>query len=396
MRRLLASGVLLWGYYLLTPAGLAETNVVLPFANLSKDQALDWVGESICENIADALSAEGLLVLDREDRCEVYRRMSLRQYALLTRATVIKAGEALDADHVIFGQFSVSGGEPSGKRSIRLAARVLDLTRLRQSIEFSQTAPLEDLASLQVNLAWEAYRYLRPQTTRLEAEFKTSRQATRIDAMENYIRGLVAATEEQRHRLFAQAARLDPNYSQPRFQLGRWHWERKNYQLAAGWLKQVAASDPHYRAATFLLGLSRYQLGDYAGAEEAFAGVAKQIPLNEVFNNLGAAQARRDRPEALESFRRALEGDESDPVYHFNVGYALWRQGEFDRAADSFRAVLDRNSGDAEATLMLGRCLKRTPARSPDTRSEAGPRLKRDFNETAYLQLKEMLEAKKQ
>ena len=395
MRRFSASSFLLFACFLLTPAVLAETNVVLPFANLAKDQALDWVGESICENVAEALSAEGLLVLDREDRCEVYRRMSLRQYALLTRATVIKVGEALDADHVIFGQFSVSG-EPSGRRSIRLAARVLDLTRLRQSIEFSYTAPLEDLASLQVSLAWEAYRYLRPQTARSEAEFKTSRQATRIDAMENYIRGLVAPTQEQRHRLFAQAARLDPNYSQPRFQLGRWHWERENYQIAADWLKQVAASDPHYRAAAFLLGLSRYQLGDYAGAEEAFAGIAKQIPVNEVFNNLGAAQARRDRPEALENFRRALEGDESDPVYHFNVGYALWRQGEFDVAADSFRAVLDRNSGDPEATLMLGRCLKRTRARSLDARSEAGPRLKQEFNETAYLQLKEMLEAKKQ
>ena len=396
MRRVSASSLLLFACVLLTPAGLAENNVVLPFANLAKDQTLDWVGESICENIADALSAEGLLVLDREDRCEVYRRMSLRQYALLTRATVVKVGEALDADHVIFGQFSVSGGEPSGKRSIRLAARVLDLTRLRQSVEFSQTAPLEDLASLQVSLAWEAYRYLRPQTARSEAGFKTSRQATRIDAMENYIRGLVATTEEQRHRLFAQAARLDPNYSQPRFQLGRWHWERKNYQVAADWLKQVAASDPHYRAATFLLGLSRYQLGDYAGAEEAFAGVAKQIPLNEVFNNLGAAQARRDRPEALDSFRKALEGDESDPVYHFNVGYALWRRGEFDTAADSFRAVLDRKSGDPEATFMLGRCLKRTRARSLETRAEPGPRLKQDFSETAYLQLKEMLESKKQ
>src|SRR5512140_1442975 len=100
MRRFSASGLFLFACFSLAPAGLAETNVVLPFANLAKDQALDWVGESICENVADALSAEGLLVLDREARCEVYRRMSLRQYALLTRATVIKIGEALDADHV--------------------------------------------------------------------------------------------------------------------------------------------------------------------------------------------------------------------------------------------------------------------------------------------------------
>jgi tetratricopeptide (TPR) repeat protein len=345
--------------------------------------------------VAGALAAEGLLVLDRDDRCEVFRRLSLRQYARLTRATVIKVGETLDADFVVFGQFSVGGEAGPGKRSIRLSGRVLDLTRLRESPEFSTTAPLDDLAALQIDLAWQVYRYLRPAGPRAEAEFKKSRQTVRIDAMENYVRGLLAATEEQRHRFFAQAARLDSNYSPPRFELGRMHWERRNYQLAADWLKQVSASDPHSRQARFLLGLSRYQLGDFAGAEETFAGLAKQVPLNEVFNNLGAAQARRDRPEALENLRRALDGDESDPAYHFNVGYALWRRGEFDLAADSFRAALARNPDDPEATLLLGRCLKRTRPRAPEVRAEPGPRLKLNFDETAYLQLKQFLEPQK-
>jgi tetratricopeptide (TPR) repeat protein len=178
--------------------------------------------------------------------------------------------------------------------------------------------------------------------------------------------------------------------------LGKLHWAQKNYQVAAEWLKQVTPADPHFREATFLLGLSRYQLGEFAGAEEAFSGVVKQVPLNEVFNNLGAAQSRRDKPEALANFQKALEGDESDPVYHFNVGYALWRQGEFDQAADRFRAVLDRNPEDTEATVMLGRCINQSRARPAETRLVPGPRLKQNFDETAYLQLKEMLESKKQ
>jgi Flp pilus assembly protein TadD len=242
---------------------------------------------------------------------------------------------------------------------------------------------------------WEAYRYLRPDTTRLENDFKKSRQATTLNAMENYIRGLLASTDEQRHRHFTQAARLDTEYSQPRFQLGRLHWNQRNYQLAAEWLKQVSPSDPHHREATFLLGLAHYRHGEFAGAEEAFAAISKQVPLNEVFNNLGAAQLRRDEPGALENLRRALDGDDSDPVYHFNVGYALWKRNEFAEAADRFRAVLDRNPEDSEATVMLGRCLKQTRARPGDTRLESGPRLKQNFDETAYLQLKEMLEPKK-
>ncbi|MBI4873744.1 MAG: tetratricopeptide repeat protein [Acidobacteria bacterium] len=383
-------------FTLLIPAGRAETHLVLPFSNLSQDRKLDWIGESICENVADALSAEGLLVLDREGRIEMYGRMSLRLYAPLTRATVIKIGEALDADHVVHGQFLVTGAAaPGGKASIRIAARVLDPRLLRQSAEFAHTVPLDDLASVQAALAWEVFHYLRPRTTRSEADFTERRQATRVDALENYVRGLLSPSPEQRHRLFAQAARLDPGYSQPKYQLGRLHWARASYQLASEWLKQVAPSDPHFSDAVFWLGMSRYKLGDFAGAEDAFAKLAREIPLNEVFNNLGASQARQDRPGALESFRKALEGDESDPVYHFNAGYAQWRLGLYEEAADRFRAVLDRDAGDTEATVMLGRCLKKSGARLGGARAEPGPRLKENFDATVYRQLKEMVESRK-
>ena len=92
----------------------------------------------------------------------------------------------------------------------------------------------------------------------------------------------------------------------------------------------------NYREATFLLGLSRYYLGEFGAAEQAFQIVAQQVPLNEVLNNLGAAQSRLNQPAAIENFRKALEGDRSDPVYHFNVGYALLQQGRFDEAARNF------------------------------------------------------------
>src|SRR5258708_13304828 len=55
----------------------AETALVLPFFNHSKAANLDWIGESIAESVRDSLVSEGLLVLDREDRLEAYRRCSL-------------------------------------------------------------------------------------------------------------------------------------------------------------------------------------------------------------------------------------------------------------------------------------------------------------------------------
>ncbi len=65
-----------------------------------------------------------------------------------------------------------------------------------------------------------------------------------------------------------------------------------------------------------------------------------------MYNDLAAAESRRNLPQAVDDFRKALEGDSNDPVYHFNLGYALWKKGDFSAAADRFRAVLDREPDD--------------------------------------------------
>jgi len=88
------------------------------------------------------------------------------------------------------------------------------------------------------------------------------------------------------------------------------------------------------------------------------------------------------------------EGDSADPDYQFNIGYVLWKRGEFVRAAESFRALLDRSPEDTEAVLFLGRCIKNEGPRQGDPRGEGRERLKLNFEETAYRQLKAELESK--
>src|ERR1051325_3999865 len=186
----------------------AETVLVLPFFNQSKSANLDWIGESIAESVHDSLASEGLLVLDRADRLEGYRRLSLRPGAELTRASIIKVGEALDASRVIYGDYQVTPGEggATSKGSIRITARVIDRKHTRQSAPFSESGPLEDLAALQVHLGWQALESLNPKSAPSEQEFLRGPPPVRLDAVESFVRGLLAATPEQRHRFFTQAA----------------------------------------------------------------------------------------------------------------------------------------------------------------------------------------------
>ncbi|HUQ90249.1 MAG TPA: tetratricopeptide repeat protein [Bryobacteraceae bacterium] len=405
MRRLPA----LFLFPLIVPPLYAETLLVLPFFNRTPQNNLDWIGESIAENIRDTLSAEGALLVSREDRQEAYRRLATRPYSLLTKASVIKVAEVLDAGQVIFGQFELqpdaspaeaaaaAGNEtPVKSRGVlRITAQILDLKRIRSGPEFLALGAMEDLAALQTHLSWQTLRFLMPKTSPSEEEFRKRRVPVRVDAMEYYIRGLLAVNEQQQHHFFTQAARLDPRYSPPCFQLGKIHWEKKDYRATAEWLDRVSPADSSYREATFLRGAARYYLGDYVAAQSAFESIVKEVPLNEVYNNLAAAQSRRGFPEALENFKRALEGDGNDPVYLFNLGYMSWMKGDFDAAADRFRAVLQRDPDDQQATTLLGRSLQKAGPRAGDPKTEGLERLKHEFNISAFLQLRSILEGGK-
>jgi tetratricopeptide (TPR) repeat protein len=374
----------------------SETVLVLPFFNQSNAENVDWIGESIAENIRESLTGAGVLALDREERLEAFRRLSLRSNAVLTRASIIKAGESLDAADVVFGQYeleetaSAAGGAVHG--TLRITAHVLDLKRLKRGPEFTEAGELTDLAEIEARVSWEALHFLAPKTAPGAEDFLRTQPHVRLDARENYIRGLLAANPEQQRRFFLQAVRLDDSYSQPCFQLGKSFWSRKDYRTAATWLARVKSSDPHYLEAQFYLGLCSYETGDYATAEKCFAAVAASVPLNEVYNDLGASQARRAGAEAIESFRKAVEGDDGDPDYHFNLACALWKDGQFRAAANSLHAALERNPSDTEAAALLTKIERQDPAPAG---SEARERLKTNYEETAFRQLKAELESKK-
>jgi tetratricopeptide (TPR) repeat protein len=395
MRRLVVSFWMVSSVFILH----AETVLVLPFSNQSSSvntaTNVDWIGESISEAVRESLDSGGVLALEREDRLEAFRRLSLRSNVVLTRASIIKAGEALDASEVVYGDYDLapqSQSSGSGSRGmLRISAHILNLKRFQQGPPLEESGAVEDLATLEARLSWQVLQNLSPKTAPPEEEFLRARPHVRLDALESYVRGLLAADPEQQHRFFMQAARLDSAYSQPCFQLGKSYWGKKDYRVAAGWLARVHHGDPDYLETQFFLGLCNYQMGDYTAAAKCFETVAASVPLNEVYNDLGAAQTRSNPAAAIESFRKALEGDSADPDYHFNLGYALWKAGQFPAAADSFRAVLERNPNDHEAAALLSHAERREPSHPG---GEGHERLKTNYEETAYRQLQAELGGK--
>jgi len=364
---------------------LAGSAAVLPFTNVSSVPAPggEWIGESIAEALRETLITRGSPVIARGDVMSAYTDLRLRPTAELTQASVLKLGQALNADDVIYGTFRL---DPAAG-TISIQATVSDRARSLLSVPFEESGPLSELDRLQAHLNWRALTMIAPALAPSEENYRVLRPPVRLTAEEFFIRGWMATSPEQRESYYQQAAKADPRFSRPVLELGKLELSRKNFKAASEWLGKVNAGDPHSPEANFHLGVAKYRENDFASAQAAFERITESLPASEVFNNLGVAESRRGSLHALSSFREALEINPSNPDYHFNMGFMLFKTGQYDAAADRFRAVLERNPTDQAATILLGRSLKGEGLRKgvpADTRFQTSERFKDTYEEPIF------------
>jgi tetratricopeptide (TPR) repeat protein len=197
--------------------------------------------------------------------------------------------------------------------------------------------------------------------------------------------------------LFGQALKVAPEYPSASFQLGRLQLKSKNFAEAEALLGKIHATHDRAREAMFLRGIALYRLGRFSEAIKLFQEVAESVPLNEVLNNLAVAQMHENPDQAVATLEKTVEGDPGDADYHYNLGQALLRSGRMDAAADRFRETLRRRPGDSAATVMLGKALRQSQPSGVTTKAgDAQPAppaiLKENYDESAYLQLKALLD----
>jgi tetratricopeptide (TPR) repeat protein len=369
------------------------TVLVLQFHNNSQYSDLNWVGESIAETLTTEFAGANQIAVDRASRAEAIRRLALRADGDFTRATLLRLGQTVGADYLCFGGFEISVQEPHAPlkdSSIRISAQFVDLRKFHDGPEISEAGRLSELSRLQEHLAFESLKYLDPKIERKADEFMAPQKSVRLDVEESYVRGLLTTNREQKQKWFLQAEALDGKFPGALFELGKISLEQKQYAQAIEWLRRIGPADPNYPEARFKMGLAAYATGDYSGAAGYFREVAKTYPLSEVYNNLGAAENQLNQPSAADDFRRALDGDSNSPVYLFNLGTALLKANDYDGAAKRFEEVLARDPNDIEARALLDTAKRRDPSAVQPKNS--GQRLKSTFNETAFRQLKAVLQ----
>jgi tetratricopeptide (TPR) repeat protein len=359
--------------------------VVMPFENVSPTPGLEWLGESFPETFHEQLNSPVLYVASRDERFRAYDRQGVPAGIHPSRATLYRLAEQMDVDFAVLGSYRYDGSH------LTAVAQLLDMRAQKLSPAATESAPLADLGNLQSALAWDLLRVIRTDFSVPKDKYVASVVPVRLDALEHYIRGMLAATTEEKVQHYREAVHLNQGYAQAWLELGKTYYNERSYEPAIAALNQVPHSSSVAREANFYLGLAAYAHGDFAKSQSAFEFVAARLPLAEVYNDLGVVAARRGQKKAVDYFEKAIENDPSDSDYHFNMAVTLNLAGDRAGAARELRTALDHRPNDAEARSLLDFLTVTPPAGGivPSSATTKAPyeRIKRNYEEDAFRQM---------
>lgn len=362
-----------------TPAA-SRIMLVLPFDNQSGHPSLEWVREASAELLERRFASAGFAPMSRADRLYALDHLGLPQGFQPSRASSLKLAQTLDADAIIVGRFRTEGSD------LIVEAQLVDVPRLHMSETISARGPMAKMVDVLDSLAWKLTRQIDPSFSIPEETFVAAGRNLRLDAFEQYIRGMNETDQQERLHHLQQAVKLSPDYSPAWLALGRDGYNSQHYDEAAAAFAKVSPNSPDALEASFYRGISLIFSGDYPHAEESFATVARKLPLAEVLNNQGVAQSRRGE-DASQLFRQAIAADPNNADYHFNLAVSLKRHGNASEAQSELAHCLSLRPSDDEALDLQEQWKKTTAART-----EPLERIVRTFDATAFRQATQLMD----
>ena len=379
-------------------AGHGRILLVLPFENRSSQPSLEWVREAAPEILSSRFLSAGFAPMSRTDRLYALDHLGLPAGFHPSRATALKLAQTLDADSIVVGSYVTDGS------GIVAEAQVVDVPHLRMGPAAEERGDMRDLIKVLDSLAWKLTRQMDSGFNGAEETFVAAGRSMRLDAFEQYVRGISEPDHDERLRHLNQAVKLSPDFGPAWMALGREDYNGQQYELAAQAFARVNRDDPNSQGpdaleAGFYRGLSLLFSGDYPKAEQAFAGVARVLPLAEVANNEGVAVSRQGR-DGSALFRQAVTADPNTADYHFNLAISLKRHGMPADASSELSQCLKLRPNDSESESLAAEWkspgARLQPAANSDEGQEARPdpleRIARNFDAVAFRQAAQMLD----
>ena len=371
---------------------LVQTILVFPFENQSRMASLEWLSEGLAELTVDRLEGNSRFVFSREDRLDALERMGLPSSAQFSVATMIEIARDIGADDVVFGAFTSDG------KTISVTARALRLDPPQLSDALSASGPLANLLPLHARLAGSLVCALGadacPGGAPPAVVTDPKHPPSNLGAFQIYIRAVTGPADDQRLRDLRDAARLEPDWDLPAFELGLEEFERRDCESALVWFSRVPPDRPRGVEATFDAGVCHLLDNDATRAASSFQDVLDRdiflalptpvvagsrssansgsqaaappapaaLDLPEARNDLGVAYLRMGAfADAVTQFDRASQIAPDTPDFLFNLGIAQFLAGDATQAAVDLRRAQKLAPDDAGIRAALEQIATQAP-----------------------------------
>ena len=340
-------------FLIVAPLYAFQSIVVLPFNNESQKDEIYWLGEGFAESLSEELLLKEAYVIQRPERKAVYDALHLPYSGDLSRATMLKIGEQLSADYVVFGSFNLK------ENQLNARAKVIKISSAKLSSLIQASGSLNNLYQIQAAVRDELKKYFATEHLTPAAQSSVEAQSVPLHAYELYIKGLLEPDDSGKIQFFQRATDVLPSYAHATYRQGLALSRLGRYKESNDCLKRLSFSGALRPKVDFMIGQNLYQLHDYDGAFQKWSELAKTDPSAEVNNNVAVALMKKnDFQNSGWYLTQATTLDPAGEDYHFNLALSYFQRKYDAQAIQQFREALRYRPNDYQSLYMIAKILE--------------------------------------
>ena len=336
------------------PVHAFQSILVLPFNNESQKNELYWLGEGFAESLSEELLIQDAYLIQRPERLAAYDVLHLPYSGDLSRATMLKIGESLASDYMIFGSYSLKDNQ------LTVHAKVVKISSARMGNQITAFGALNNLYQIHAALIGELNKYFVSERMKPASQTITGTQTVPLHAYELYIKGLLDSHDNVKIRFFQRALEVLPTYPQAAYRLAQALNRMQRYQESNYALKKILTATALQPRIDFLTGLNSFELHDYDTAYRQWYDLSKTQPTSEVHNNIGVTLLKKsDFQNSGWYLNQAVTLDPTNADYHFDLAASYTTRSFDPQAIQQYRESLQYHPNDYQSLYFAAKLLEK-------------------------------------
>ncbi len=342
------------------PLYAAQSIVILPFSDESKNQQVYWLGEGFAESLSEEMFLTNAYIIQRPERKAAYDALRLPYIGHVSRATMLKLGQNLGVDYIVFGVYSLQA------KNLKVQARVIKTSSSMLSATIEASGLLDNLYNIQGSLKKGLKDYFAAEKLAV-SENNAESSSVPLHAYELYIKGLLETSDQEKVQFFQRAIAAHADYPQAIYRLGLALFRSGRFKESNEALGRIRVDGIARFRADFLTALNIYFLRDLTVAAQKWYQLSQRTPTPEIYNNIGISLVGNNEIEnAISYLSKAVELDRDNPDLRFNLAIGSFQKGAYADASRFFREAVELQPSDYQAYYWLSRSLER--AQKPESK----------------------------